>query len=149
MSKSGFSEEPAPYFAVSGGKPQTFADEGDRARLTPAALEAVRNLAGAWKLTGDDAAALLGVSASTWDRIRSGSWKQALSQDQLTRVSALVGIFKALHLLFADGMADRWPRLPNAGPLFANRDPIAAMVNGGIPVMLDVRRYVDALRGGL
>ncbi len=130
-------------------KLQTFAEEADRARLTPAALEAVRSLMSAWKLTGDDAAALLGVSSSTFDRIRSGTWKQTLSQDQLTRVSALVGIYKGLHLLFADGMADRWPNLPNAGPLFANRSPIAAMMEGGIPVMLDVRRYVDALRGGL
>jgi hypothetical protein len=148
MANSEFLEASTPYLAAT-GKLQTFADEGDRARLTPAALEAVRNLAVAWKLTGDDAAALLGVSASTWDRIRSASWKQALSQDQLTRVSALVGVFKALHILFADGMADRWPRLPNAGPLFGNRDPVTAMVDGGIPVMLDVRRYVDALRGGL
>ena len=148
MANSGFSEAPEPY-PTAAGKLQTFADESDRARLTPAALEAVRNLAAAWKLTGDDAAALLGVSPSTWDRIRGGSWKQALSQDQLTRVSALVGIFKGLHLLFADGMADRWPRLPNAGPLFVNRDPVYAMVDGGIPVMLEVRRYVDALRGGL
>jgi predicted DNA-binding protein (UPF0251 family) len=147
MSNPGFSRASPPYLVA--GKLQTFADESDRARLTPAALEAVRNLADAWKLTGDDAAALLGVSGSTWDRIRSGSWKQALSQDQLTRVSALVGLFKALHLLFADGMADRWPRLSNAGPLFSNRDPVATMVDGGIPVMLDVRRYVDALRGGL
>jgi hypothetical protein len=148
MATSGFSDAPTPSLAAA-GKLQTFADESDRARLTPAALEAVRNLAAAWKLTGDDAAALLGVSPSTWDRIRGGSWKQALSQDQLTRVSALLGTFKGLHLLFADGMADRWPRLPNSGPLFANRDPVSAMVDGGIPVMLEVRRYVDALRGGL
>ena len=148
MATSGFSDAPTLSLAAA-GKLQTFADESDRVRLTPAALEAVRNLAAAWKLTGDDAAALLGVSPSTWDRIRGGSWKQALSQDQLTRVSALVGTFKGLHLLFADGMADRWPRLPNSGTLFANRDPVSAMVDGGIPVMLEVRRYVDALRGGL
>jgi hypothetical protein len=147
MTNPGFFEVSVPDLAE---RPlQTFAAEADRARLTPAALQAVRNLALAWKLTGDDAAALLGVSPSTWDRIRNESWKQSLSQDQLTRVSALVGIFKGLHLLFADGMADRWPLLPNAGPLFANRTPAATMVEGGIPVMLDVRRYVDALRGGL
>jgi hypothetical protein len=147
MMNPGFSEASASYLAE---RPlQTFAAEADRTRLTPAALQAVRNLALAWKLTGDDAAVLLGVSPSTWDRIRSENWKQSLSQDQLTRVSALVGIFKGLHLLFADGMADRWPLLPNAGPLFGNRAPIATMVEGGIPVMLEVRRYVDALRGGL
>ena len=128
---------------------ETFADASDRRRLTRAGLQAVRNLGECWGLTGDEAAALLGVSASTWDRIRAGSWGQTLSQDQFTRVSALVGIYKGLHLLFADDMADRWPRLANAGPLFENRSPIDAMIDGGIPLMLEVRRYVDALRGGL
>ena len=73
--------------------PQTFADAEQRARLTPTALKAIRNLAIAWRLTGDGAAALVGVSPSTWDRIRADTWKQTLTQDQLTRVSALVGIF--------------------------------------------------------
>ena len=128
---------------------QTFAAENDRARLTPAALEAVRNLAKAWNATGDEMAALLGVSSSTWDRIKASTWGQALSQDQLTRASAIIGIFKGLHLLFADSMADRWIRLRNSGPLFGNRTPIKTMIEGGIPVMIEVRRYVDALRGGL
>jgi uncharacterized protein (DUF2384 family) len=128
---------------------QQFSDEKDRARLTPAALEAIRNLASAWNATGDEMSALMGVSSSTWDRIRAAKWDQTLSQDQLTRVSALVGIFKGLNLLFADQMADRWPKLVNSGPLFENRTPIDSMMTGGIPIMLDVRRYVDALRGGL
>jgi hypothetical protein len=126
-----------------------FADEKDRARLTPAALEAVRSLARAWNATGNEMAALLGVSPSTWDRIKSDAWGQALSQDQLTRASAMIGVFKGLHLLFADAMADRWIRLRNSGPLFANRTPIETMIEGGIPGMIEVRRYVDALRGGL
>ena len=129
--------------------PQTFADAAERQRLTPTGLKAIRNLAAAWRLTGDDAAALVGVSPSTWDRINAEGWKQTLTQDQLTRISALVGIFKGLHLLFADDMADRWPRLANSGPLFQNLSPIAAMQKGGIPFMLDVRQYIDALRGGL
>jgi hypothetical protein len=128
---------------------QSFAVESERKRLTPAALAGIRSLAEAWRLTGDEAAALLGVSASTWDRIRGRTWISTLSQDQLTRVSALIGIFKGLHLLFADGMADRWPRLHNAGPLFQNQSPIESMKDGGIPVMIEVRRHVDALRGGL
>jgi hypothetical protein len=127
----------------------SFAEEADRARLTPAALEAMRNLAKTWDATGDEMAALLGVSPSTWDRIKSGTWGQALSQDQLTRASAMIGTFKGLHLLFADSMADRWIRLRNTGPLFGNRTPIETMIEGGIPTMIDVRRYVDALRGGL
>jgi uncharacterized protein (DUF2384 family) len=112
-------------------------------------LEGIRNLAGVWKLNPDEAAALLGVSTTTWDRIRRKYWHQTLSQDQLTRISALIGVFKGLNLLFADEMAGRWPRLRNSGPLFENRDPVETMVRGGIPVMLEVRRYIDGLRGGL
>lgn len=128
---------------------QTFADESDRRRLTGAALKAVMRLVAAWGAGNAEAAALLGVSESTWDRIKAGRWDGALSQDQLTRASALIGIFKGLHLLFADRMADRWPSLPNRGPIFGRQSPIAAMIEGGIPRMLETRQYIDALRGGL
>jgi uncharacterized protein (DUF2384 family) len=128
---------------------QSFSDEADRDRLAGVALTAYRRLITAWDLSGQQAAALLGVSLSTWDRLKPEGHDKSLSQDQMTRISALVGIYKALHLLFADGMADRWPRLENTGPLFVRRSPIASMIEGGIPQMLEVRRYVDAVRGGL
>lgn len=128
---------------------QSFSAEGDRARLSPTAVRAVKSVARHWRLKGDEAAALMGVSTSTWDRMSADPWDKSLSQDQLTRISAVVGVFKGLHLLFADGMADRWVRLRNRGPLFDNRTPIETMIEGGIPAMLDVRRHVDALRGGL
>lgn len=67
----------------------------------------------------------------------------------MTRVSASVGVYKGLHLLFADDMADRWPKLANKGPVFERLSPVAAMIEGGIPRMLETRQYVDALRGGL
>lgn len=128
---------------------QTFAGEPDRRRLTAVAAKAVVRLAGAWGVGNAEAAALLGVSESTWDRIKAGRWEGVLNQDQLTRASLLIGIFKGLHLLFADGMANRWPSLPNRGPIFARQSPIAAMISGGIPRMLETRQYIDALRGGL
>lgn len=130
--------------------PQTFAREDDRARLTPTAIEAYRSLSRHWQLTGEEAASLLSVSLSTWNRILAGRWTGTLGQDQLMRVSALVGIFKGLNLLFADrDMQDGWVRMPNTGPLFQGRSPIDAMIEGGIPLMFEVRLYVDALRGGL
>jgi hypothetical protein len=139
----GFAEQPSPGFSYA------FAEERDRVRLSPAALKAMKGIAAHWHLRGHEIAALLGVSPSTWDRMAAGKWEQSLSQDQLTRVSATVGVFKGLHLLFADDMADRWPRLRNKGPLFDNRTPVETMIEGGIPAMLDVRRHVDALRSGL
>jgi len=134
--------------ALPGGI-QTFAVEDDRARLTGAAVKAVLRLVEAWDGSNAEGAALLGVSESTWDRMKAGKWDGVLGQDQLTRASALIGLFKGLHLLFADGMADRWPKLPNRGPIFDRLTPIQAMIVGGIPRMLETRQYIDALRGGL
>ena len=128
---------------------QDFSRDTDRARLSKVALKAYRRLVEQWGLTGHQAAALLDVSISTWERLKQDEKGKALSQDQMTRISALVGVFKGLHLLFADGMADRWPGLQNRGPLFARFSPIESMMKGGIPQMLEVRRYVDAVRGGL
>lgn len=128
---------------------QTFAKPDDRTRLSPVALRAFRALADRWGLSNGEAAALLGVSESTWDRAKKGTWDQALSQDQLTRASAAIGIYKGLHLLLADSMADRWPKLANSGPIFQQRSPVEAMIDGGIPTMLDTRQYVDAVRGGM
>ncbi len=134
--------------AVMAGSLQTFADEHDRSRLTPAATKAVLRIIEAWGRGNAEGAALLGVSESTWDRMKAGKWDGVLSQDQLTRASALIGVFKGLHLLFADEMADRWPRLPNRGPVFDRMSPVQAMIEGGIPRMLETRQYIDALRGG-
>ena len=53
--------------------PQTFADESDCARLSKVALKAFLALMKAWDLSNAEAAALLGVSASTiLDRVRRG-----------------------------------------------------------------------------
>jgi hypothetical protein len=128
---------------------QTFTTIDDRARLSGVALKAFKALVIRWDLSNSEAAALLGVSESTWDRIKRGKWDQPLSQDQLTRASAAIGVYKGLHLLFADQMADRWPKLANRGPIFQRRSPVEAMIEGGIPVMLETRRYVDAVRGGI
>jgi hypothetical protein len=70
-----------------------------------------------------------------------------LSHDQLTRASTLIGAFKGQHLLFADGMADRWPRLSNCAAMFDCKTPMAAMIDRVVPIMPKTRQYVDALSG--
>ncbi len=146
-------EEAPLQFALRGqavGGPVAFADEIERRRYTPTALRAYLAIVDKWGLSGAQAAALLAVSTSTWERIKRSAEKAApLNQDQLTRLSALVGIYKGLHLLFADGLADRWAGLANRGQLFGGLTPIDSMIEGGIPQMIDVRRHVDALRGAL
>ena len=125
-------------------------DAETRARLTPAAVDGMVRLAEIWQLTSAEVTALLGdVSERPWFRMKKREWPGALSQDTLTRVSALLGIFRGLRLLFSEPICDEWIRLPNKGPLYAGRRPIDAMIEGGIPKLLEVRRHIDALRGGL
>lgn len=120
-----------------------------RVRLTPAAVSAIVRLSSFWQLTGAETRGLLGgMSERSFARLKSGDWSGTLSQDELTRVSALIGIFKGLHGLFSDPLADEWPKLPNKGPLFRGATPVGAMIEGGIPAIIATRRYVDALREG-
>ncbi|HJU20155.1 MAG TPA: antitoxin Xre-like helix-turn-helix domain-containing protein [Stellaceae bacterium] len=133
----------------SSPEPPNPADPATRARLTPAAVGGIVRLAEIWQLSNAEICALLGdVSERTWFRIKKGAWAGTLSQDTLTRISALIGIFKGLRLLFSPPLCDEWVRLPNKGPLYGGRRPLDAMIAGGIPKMIEVRRHIDALHGG-
>jgi hypothetical protein len=130
--------------------PANLADISARQRLTPAGVAGVVRLSGIWQLTTEQICTLLGdVSERTWFRMKKGEWTGTLPQDALTRISALIGIFKGLRLLFSEKLADEWVSLPNKGALYAGRRPLDVMIEGGIPSLLLVRRHVDALRGGL
>jgi uncharacterized protein (DUF2384 family) len=102
-----------------------------------------------WKVGTLEASQLAGVSGRTWARMKTGKWSGSLSVDQRQRASAVIGIYKGLHLYFGDDLADKWVKLPNAGPLFRGRVPVSYMIEGGIPAIIAVRRYIDAVRGGV
>ncbi|MCF1503753.1 MbcA/ParS/Xre antitoxin family protein [Afifella sp. H1R] len=112
------------------------------------ALKAVGRIADSWSLTGREAALLADMSESTWKRARRPGFAGDLTRDQMLRLSAIVGLYKSLELYFNPPIARRWVRLPNKGPEFDGRRPIDAMIEGGLPKILRVRSYVDALRGG-
>lgn len=130
-------------------EPQSLSIAADRKRLSPAAVTGFKSMMSKWDLNHVQSAALLGVATATWTRMKGADWAGELTQDQLTRVSALLGIFKALNILFVGEMASRWPLLRNKGPLFEGVSPVEMMIEEGIPGMLQVRQYLDALRGGL
>jgi uncharacterized protein (DUF2384 family) len=120
-----------------------------RAEVDAVAVKALIRLAAAWRIRNVEAAELAGVSARTFERMKAGTWSGRLSKDQLQRISALVGLYKGLHLYFSDDLADEWPTLGNTGPMFGGGRPVDAMIEGGVPAMIEVRDYVDALRGGV
>jgi uncharacterized protein (DUF2384 family) len=113
------------------------------------AIKALARVFKAWRINGETAARLSGVSERTWTRMRGGAWSGSLTQDQRMRASALIGLYKGLHLYFGDPLADQWVKMPNRGPLFGGRSPIDHMQDGGLPAMMDTREYIDAVRGGM
>jgi hypothetical protein len=112
-------------------------------------LKAYARIADAWSLTLREAAALADMTESTWKRARGPAYGGDLTKDQMLRLSALVGLYKGLELYFDQPLSSEWVKLPNGGPGFGGRRPVDAMIEGGLPKMIEVRTYVDALRGGL
>jgi hypothetical protein len=119
-----------------------------RQRLSPAALAAFFNIAERWHVRDEDARALLGgVSNGPFYEMKRNP-DRTLDADRLTRVSYLIGIFKALGILYSEAHADAWIHQPNTNPIFAGQTPLAYMIAGGLPAMQTVRRLLDARRAG-
>src|SRR3954464_14624987 len=119
-----------------------------RERLSPAALKAFFNAMARWQVRDEDARALLGgVTNGPFYEMKRQP-ERTLDADRLPRISYLVGIFKALGVLYSEALADAWLRLPNSNPLFAGATPLDYMIRGGLPAMQNVRRLLDARRAG-
>jgi len=117
-------------------------------RLSAAATAAFFRLAQDWGLRDEDARRLQGgVSNGAFYQLKRGR-KKTLDQDRLTRISMLLGIFKALNILYSRKLADAWITRPNSNPMFAGEPPLAFMVRGGVPALMRVRQLLDARRGG-
>ena len=123
--------------------------KAERERLSRSALRGFFKIVTRWKLRDEDARELLGgLSSSAYYE-----WKKnpvrLLDVDRITRISYLIGIYKALHLLYGDKLADEWASLPNSNVIFAGRTPLATMLAGGLLAMQTVRKLLDARRGGV
>ena len=120
----------------------------NRTRLSPAAIQGLLRIATHWKLRDEDTRALLGgISSGSFYALKNQSTK-TLDVDELTRVSLLIGIYKALNILYSQKLADAWISLPNTNPMFGGDSPLDYMKKGGIPAFLRVRQLLDARRGG-
>ena len=117
-----------------------------REKLSPSAVKAFFRITERWKLPDEAARDLLGgVSNGTFYNLRNRP--KTLRTDELLRVSYLIGIFKALHILYSEKLADAWIQLPNTNPIFRGGTPLVYARSGGIPALQTVRRLLDARRG--
>lgn len=123
-------------------------DQEERAHLSPGALQAFFNIMAHWKIRDEEARQLLGgVGNGTYYDYKK-NLQRVLDQDKLTRISYLIGIFKALQILHGQALADRWVQMPNRNRIFGGQTPLAYMVKGGTPAMQIVRRLLDARKEG-
>lgn len=113
------------------------------------ALKAFFRISDRWKLDVEQQLSLLGSPARStffrWKKNRDGR----LTPDALERISCVLGIFAALHILLPDeAAADAWVKKPNTAPIFAGTSALDRMMSRRISGLYAVRRYLNAQRGG-
>jgi hypothetical protein len=111
-------------------------------------LRAFFSIAQKWRLSNDEAMILLGRPGRTtffaWKKGEAGRIGQL---DLASRISYVLGIFKALEILYQrPEMADAWVRRPNAA--FGGQSALDRMLGGQIVDLAAVRDYLDSARGG-
>lgn len=128
--------------------------EEKRQSLSSPAIRAFVKLCDLWQLNEKERLVLLGsVARSTfyaWAQKASKGAKLTLPLDVLLRISALLGIHKALRIIFTtkdDGI--EWLYRSNQGRNFGGQSPKEIMLSGTQDGLMQVRRHLDAWRGGV
>ena len=132
----------------------TRVDAATRARVSGPGLRAFKAIAEEWGVSEAERRRLLGEPPRStyhaWIRKAEAHQKLTLPLDTLLRISAVLGVHKALRILFPrESEALAWLKSPHAGILFGGQPPMALMLSGTQDGILQVRRYLDAWRGGL
>ncbi|MHB1167874.1 MAG: antitoxin Xre/MbcA/ParS toxin-binding domain-containing protein [Longimicrobiales bacterium] len=131
------------------GLPDVSAPDLSAEQIARAGLRTFFRIAALWDLSVEEQMRLLGGPArSTYFK-----WKkegaESLPHDVLERISYVLGIYKALQVLLPDeAAADAWVRRPNDAAPFGGRSALKRMLSGNVADLYEVRRYLDAERGG-
>ena len=115
-----------------------------RREYSRSAIAGFAAIMNAWAVRSDDATELIGgIPPESYEAINSGKYVETLSEDQLTRISYLIGIYKALHILLPKDIADTWMGRPNDNHMFGGIAPLAFCLKEGLPGLAQVRRLLD------
>lgn len=115
--------------------------------LAGPALRAFTQIASAWELTEHEQSAILGNPKSVALALleAGGADAEHFWPETLERVSYVLGIYHALHILFPDQhQADSWIRRPNTAAPFKGDTAISLMCSGSVNSLAIVREYLDA-----
>jgi uncharacterized protein (DUF2384 family) len=125
-----------------------------RRQLSGPGLRTFLALANLWNLDEEQRLRILGSpSRSTfygWQKAVQERRDITLGFDTLVRISAVLGIWSALQILYGDekrGIA--WLRGPHQATVFGGKSPLELMTSGTQDALLVTRRFLDGARGGL
>lgn len=107
-------------------------------------LPAIFNIFSLWRLTGQQQMTLLGLSnEKTLYNWKNQPEKAKLTRDCLERASYILGIYRALQVLFPDeAQSDRWLHTPNDNPVFGGTAPLDKMLEGLVVDLAVVRDHL-------
>ena len=120
----------------------------ERSRLSGPGLRAFVEIADLWELDEAQRIAALGhpdqSTYRNWVMRAPAIGAVTLPQDALMRISATLGIYKALQCLFSDHVrALDWMKSPHRGAFFDDACPLHLIVHGGQDGLMTVRRYLE------
>lgn len=126
--------------------PEAFRPDPVTQQEAAAMFRAALNLFAKWELTDEQAATLLDMPVRSYRRWKAeGSGR--ISRDGRARLSNLMGIHKALRIIFSEPQRGyAWIRTGNTA--FAGTSALDVMLGGELTDIMRVRRYLDAERGG-
>ncbi|VVN70914.1 MbcA/ParS/Xre antitoxin family protein [Pseudomonas fluorescens] len=107
------------------------------------------NLVELWGCTTEQQRALLGKVGNTTFYKYKRLPDVRLPHDTLERISYLMGIHKALSIIFSNNRERvyKWVTSPNTAAPFNGRTALEYMLGGRVVDIADVRRYLDGVRG--
>ena len=132
--------------AIPSPEVQTATDGAEAGRV---ALKFFFNLMEHWKCNREQQRILLGsIGHTTYFKYRKLPAVR-LPHDTMERISYLMGIHKALRILFSQqpDRAYAWVHKANDAAPFNGKSALEYMLCGRVVDMADVRRYLDGVRG--
>lgn|SRR5690554_4083705 len=105
------------------------------------------NILDIWGFSDQEKATVLGdIPIATFRRYKKFGMQNRLTTDRRTRLSLILGIHKALKIMFLqEGHRYQW--VNNTNRAFGDMSPKSVMLSGSIVNLNDIRRYLDAARG--
>jgi Protein of unknown function (DUF2384) len=114
-----------------------------RKRVSGAARRAFLNIAEVWSLNDREQVDLLALDdLAALEQFRQPS-DETLPGDVLYRISYVLGIYRALHILLPRDAADATVRRPNKNVLFGGKSALDLMITRNLADLAKVRAYLD------